>query len=174
MTEQGNDRFEAWEEQINALLEGELDSEAAEALKSEATEDQRLARAIIEAYQLQRAMEHVRVERAPASLKRRLRRIPRDHRPLFVQPRWAAALAAVPVLVVSLVLMQPDEPSQAEIEKARQELATAFAYIGRVSDRTFSRIEREVGGELRNAVGGSVMKSIPKPEHQNQSQENQA
>ena len=166
MTEQGNNGFDAWEERINALLEGALDPDEAEALKSEATEDQRLARAIIEAYQLQRAMEHVRLEKAPASLKRKLRRIPGSHRPLYAQPRWAVALAAVPVLVVSVVLMQPDTPSRAEVEQARRELATAFAYIDRVGDRALNRIELEVGGELKDAVGGSVMKSIPKSETQ--------
>ena len=100
-----------------------------------------------------------------------------EQTPFFPQQRFQcgpAALATVPVLVISLVLMQPNEPSQAEIEQARQELATAFAYIGRVSDRTFSRIEHEVGGELKDAVGGSVIKSIPKSEHQTQTQENQA
>jgi anti-sigma factor RsiW len=172
MTDQGKNGFDAWEERINALLDGELDPAEAQALKSEATRDQRLAAAIVEAYQLQRAMEHVRVERAPASLRRKLRRIPGQHRPLYLQPRWAAALAAVPLLVISMVLLQPREPSQAEIDKARQELAIAFAYIDRVSDRALDRIEQEVGGELTDAVGESVMKSIPR--HETEPQENRA
>jgi anti-sigma factor RsiW len=163
MTENRKDKTAHQEELINALLDGDLDSDEAEALKAEATGDQRLARAIIEAYQLQRAMEHVQVETAPASLRRKLRRVPREHRPVYLQPRFAMAMAVVPLLVVSMVLMQTRQPSQAEIEQARQQLAIAFAYIDQVSDRTFDRIGNEVGGELKDAVGGSVIRSIPKP-----------
>jgi hypothetical protein len=163
MTKQRTDETEAWEERINALLEGELDSAEADALKADARHDQRLAAAIIDAYQLQRAMEHVRPERAPASLRRKLRRIPRQHRPAYLQPRFAVAMAIVPLLVVAVVLQQPRQPSDAEIQQARQDLAVAFAYIDRVSDRTFSRMEQEVGDELKNAVGGSIIKSIYKP-----------
>jgi hypothetical protein len=176
MTEHKAHGPEYWEEKINALLDGDLEPDDAEALKAEATDDQRLATAIIEAYQLQRAMEHVGMEKAPASLRRRLRRIPREHRPVYLQPRWAMAFAIVPLMVISIVLLQPREPSQAQIDQARKELAVAFAYIDRVSDRTFNRIEHEVGGELKNAVGASVIKSIPKSKSQTQlqSQENQA
>jgi hypothetical protein len=163
MTEHRTDGTGDREERINALLEGELDVAAAEALKAEARDDRQLAAAIIDAYQLQQAMEHLRPEQAPASLRRRLRRIPRQHRPAYLQPRFAAAMAIVPLLVVAVVLMQPRQPSQAEIQQARQDLAVAFAYIDRVSDRTFSRMEQEVGDELKDAVGGSVIKSISKP-----------
>ena len=45
-----------WEDQINALLDGELDDAQADALKGAAEQDQALARAIIEAYQLQQLM----------------------------------------------------------------------------------------------------------------------
>jgi anti-sigma factor RsiW len=165
MSEQGKNGPEAWEQQINAFLDGELGPAEAEALKSDATEDQRLARAIIEAYQLQQAMEHLGTEAAPARLRRKLRRIPREQgrRPLLLQPRWAAAFAAVPLLVISLMLFRSEEPSRAEVEKAAAELALAFAYIDRVSDRTRGVIEHQVGGELQQAVGGSVMRSIPQP-----------
>ena len=162
MTDHKTHGPEYWEEKINALLDGDLDPSEADALKSEATDNQRLATAIIEAYQLQRAMEHVQVENAPASLKRRLHRIPSKHRPVYLQPRWAMAFAIVPLVVISIAMLQPREPSAAQIDQARKELAVAFAYIDRVSDRTFNRIEHEVGSELKNAVGGSVIKSIPK------------
>ncbi|NIP19133.1 MAG: hypothetical protein GWM87_13970 [Xanthomonadales bacterium] len=163
MTEYRNDKADPREERINALLDGELDSAEAELLKADARSDRELAAAIIEAYQLQRAMEEVRTEPAPSSLRRKLRRIPRESRPMFLQPRYVAALAVVPLLVISMVLLQPRQPSQTDIEKARQDLAVAFAYIDRVGDRTFDRIEQEVGGELKDAVGGGVVRSISKP-----------
>ena len=58
---------EKWEELINALLDGELNETDADALKEQAGSDQALARAIIEAYQLRKAMTEIEVERAPAS-----------------------------------------------------------------------------------------------------------
>ncbi len=168
MSENNTHESRQWEEQINALLDGELNAGDAEALKAAATDDQRLARDIIEAYQLQQAMEQLRPEPAPASLRRKLRRIPREQasRPRFLQPRWVAAFATVPVLAITLVLIQPQEPSRSEVEKAAAELAIAFAYIDRVSNRTVNEIERQVGGELQQAVGGSVLKSIPQPNKQ--------
>ena len=162
---------ESREEQINALLDGELDADETENLKRAATTDQDLAADIVEAYQLQRAMEHVQVEKAPASLRRKLKLIPRQNRPVFFQPRWVMAFAVVPLMVISVALMrspeQPESPAQgvtpqagtslagidqasveqARIEKARQDLAIAFAYIDQVSDRTSSDIAKSCGGQ---------------------------
>ena len=75
-----NEYDEKWEERINALLDGELSADDAELLKAEASDDRELARAIVEAYQLQQAMDEVRVERAPSSLSKRLNAIPRQQR----------------------------------------------------------------------------------------------
>lgn len=156
-------RQHEWEAAINALLDGELDQEAAAALKADATTDQKLARDIIDAYQLQRALDTLRPEAAPASLRRRLRQIPRQQRerPRWLEPRWIAAAATVPVLALALLLARPQEPSRAEVERAAAELALAFAYIEEVSGRTAARIEREVGGGLQEAVGVSVINAIP-------------
>ncbi|MGI9291641.1 MAG: hypothetical protein ACR2QG_10250, partial [Gammaproteobacteria bacterium] len=106
MTNETKPDKDKWESQINALLEGELDDDESEALKWAATADQELARSIVEAYQLQRAMEHVHVEKAPASLSRRLKKIPRQHRPAIFQPRWAMAFAVVPLVIVSVFVIK--------------------------------------------------------------------
>lgn len=165
MTERDEKTLNMTEERINALLDGELDNEQAEQLKQEAMSDQALARSIIEAYQLQRAMEGIRVERAPASLRRKLRRIPRQQRPAYLQPAWVTAFAVVPLLIVAIALMQPRdmqprEPTAAEVSQARQELAVAFAYIDRVSERAGNEIESELSGEMTDAVAGSVFRTI--------------
>ena len=167
MTEHENEK---WESQINALLDGELDADESEALKWAATSDQELARSIVEAYQLQRAMEHVHVEKAPASLRRRLKKIPGQHRPAIFQPRWAMAFAVVPIVIASVFMLRSPELSNEQqnlpdaemvkLEQARQDLAVAFAYIDQVSDKTSNRIETELGGEISNAVAGSIFKSI--------------
>ncbi len=143
--------MDEWEAQVNALLDGELDDVQAEALKTRAESDQALARAIIEAYQLQRLMHALPVERAPDSLREKLRRIPAEQESLAMahsgrrkameraprrwfrfEPRWAMALAAVPlVVVVGLQLSGPRAPSDAELAQARQDLALAFSYLRR-------------------------------------------
>jgi anti-sigma factor RsiW len=159
-----NEYDEKWEEQINALLDGELSADDAEQLKAAATDDRELARAIVEAYQLQHAMDQVRIERAPVSLTKRLNAIPREHRsrPSFslFQPRWAMALAAIPLVVIAVSLMRPDTPSASEIAQARQELAIAFAYLDKAGAITGREIESTVGHTMANAVTGSVNRVI--------------
>ena len=159
-----NEYDEKWEDRINALMDGELSATDAELLKAEASDDHDLARAIIEAYQLQQAMDAIQVERAPDSLRKRLRAIPRKHRPtLFpnlLQPRWAMALAAIPLVVIAVSLMRPDTPSASEIAQARQEIAIAFAYLDKASAITGREIESSVGHTMANAVTGSVNRAI--------------
>lgn len=181
MTENSHDK-EYWEERINALLDGDLDPNESEELKWAATNDQDLARSIVEAYQLQQAMEHVQVEKAPASLSRRLKKIPGQNRPVFLQPRWALAFAVVPLMVISIAVLRSTETpvqqvgtaqvsvdpanpdlagiDQAKAEQAMQDLAVAFAYIDQVSDRTSNRIEFELGNGMSQAVAGTIFKSI--------------
>lgn len=155
---------EKWEQQINALLDGELIRADADELKSAATDDRDLARAIVEAYQLQQVMDDIPVERAPASLGKRLRAIPREQRPApgirLFQPRWVMALAAVPLAIIAVSLMQPETPSEAELDRARQELAIAFAYLDKAGAITGRRIESTVSHTMADAVTGSVNKAI--------------
>jgi len=158
------DYDDKWEDRINALLDGELSNTDAEELKSEASDDRDLERAIIEAYQLQQAMDAVHVERAPASLRKRLNAIPREQRAdsrfRLLQPRWAMALAAIPLAIIAVNLMQPATPSADELAKARQELAIAFAYLDRAGNITGREIESKVGQTMADALSGSVNRTI--------------
>lgn len=162
----GNDRpdMNDWEDQINALLDGELDDAEAEALKSAAEQDQSLARAIIEAYQLQQALANIAIEPAPPSLRRKLKRVPRQQRArerrVSLPPRWVAALALIPLVVIGISQLGPREPSEEEIAQARQDLAIAFAYLGKVGRRTGLEIESTVGEEMNDAVTGNMVKTI--------------
>ena len=159
-----NEYDEKWEDQINALLDGDLSADDAELLKAQASDDRKLARAIVDAYQLQQAMDQVNVERAPRSLTKRLNAIPGKHRssPKFslFQPRWAMALAAIPLVVITISLMRPDTPSASEVAQARQDLAIAFTYLDRAGAITGREIESAVGHTMANAVTGSVNKAI--------------
>jgi anti-sigma factor RsiW len=151
-----------WEKQINALLDGELNQTDADELKSEATDDRDLARAIVEAYQLQQAMDEIHVERAPSSLNKRLLAIPREHAPRinWLQPRWAMALAAIPLVIITLTVMQPGTPSAGEIAQARHDLAIAFAYLDKAGQMTGREIESKVGNTMSDAITGSVIRNI--------------
>ena len=118
-------------------------------------------------------LEQLEVESAPASLTSRLYRIPEEEsskgwkwpwqRASGSPPAWvmAPALAAVPLLVLGLVLMQPQQPSDADVEQARQELAVAFAYLDKVGNRTGNQIHSVLGGELRHNVKDKLSEHIP-------------
>ncbi|GMR15089.1 MAG: hypothetical protein BMS9Abin30_0709 [Gammaproteobacteria bacterium] len=153
-----------WERQINELLDGELGETDAEELKSAASDDRELARNIVEAFQLKQLMDGLHVERAPASLRKRLRSIPREQRSApglrWLQPRWVAALAAVPLVLIAVSLMQPKTPSAEEVATARQELAIAFSYIDKAGQFTRREIELTVGQTMADAVTGSVNRTI--------------
>lgn len=126
--------------------------------------------------QIDRMMEQLTIEKAPATLSARLNRIPdeegrkgraRKQRWSWLRagplPRWALApaFAAVPLLVVAVILMQPQQPSAAEVEQARQDLAIAFAYLDKVGYRTGSEIQTVLGSELRHSVKDTLSEHIP-------------
>lgn len=163
MTRKIHEDLPAWESKVNALLDNELDQASADALKQAASEDHELARAIIDAYQLQRSMDAIGIEQAPASLRRKLRAIPRDNRQNQRPRRWvmATAMATIPLLAISLFLIQPHQPSQAEVEQARQDLAVAFTYIDKVGNRAGDRIHSVIGSELHDGVTNNISKHIP-------------
>lgn len=159
-----------WETRINDLLDGELDESATAALKREAGEDAELARAIIEAYELQRHMDRLGIEPAPASLRKKLRQIPRAEKPFMRPRRWvmAATVAGVSLLAVNLILTGPEQPTPADIEKARQDLALAFTYIDRVGYRTSDYLQDVLGSGLSRGVTDNLSRHFPYTE---QSQE---
>jgi hypothetical protein len=169
------------ESAINALLDGELDEAAATQLKTRAAADSSLSQAIIEAWALQRALETLPLEKAPASLSRRLRTIPRQQarlsrRPWFGPPRWAiaAGLASVTLVAVAMMMNGPSGlgpglspgPSQAikqqassvpvgdaaRVAQARHDLAIAFHYL----DKTGFRVARHMNEVLNREVAEPV------------------
>ena len=125
---------------------------------------------------IDKMMKRLTLEKAPASLSARLHRIPdeesrrvpaRKSRWGWLKagpvPKWALApaMAAVPLLVVVVMLMQPKQPSQAEIEQARRDVAVAFAYLDKVGVLTGNEIQAVVGGELRHIVKEPLSEHMP-------------
>ncbi len=157
-----------WEAQINDLLDGELSDSDAERLTRAAEGDGELARAIIEAYQLQQAMANIPLERAPASLRRKLKLIPRVQRrlerPAWQQPAWLGAVAAAALVAVVAIQQlgpqEPEQPSAAEIAQAQQDLKVVLTYLGKVRRQTGLEIESRVGEGMSEVVTGSMIKAV--------------
>ena len=59
------------------------------------------------------------------------------------------------------MLMQPRQPSAAEVEQARQDLTVAFAYMDKVGVRTGSEIQTVLGSELRRGVKEHAFRTLP-------------
>ncbi len=158
-----------WESQVNDLLDGDMNESAAALLKEAAASDHELARAIIEAWELQRGMESLGVERAPASLRRKLKNIPARERNDNLPRRWftgalgagAVSFAGAALLAVAILVARPWEPSVAEVEQARQDLRVAFAYLDKINNRTAQQIDGVVATELRDSVTGVISKHVP-------------
>ncbi len=158
-----------WESQVNALLDGELDETGAASLKKAAASDHDLARAIIEAWELQRGMESLGVESAPPSLRRKLKEIPLRERYGFMPQNWifaalkpaAVSFAGAALVVFALLIARPWEPSAQDVEQARQDLKVAFAYLDKINNRAAHQIDSVIATEFRDSVTGVISKHMP-------------
>lgn len=127
--------------------------------------------------QLEAMLAELDIEKAPASLSSRLNRIPEEEsntgwartRQWFTQwfdkptPRWvmAPAMAAVPLIVLAVVMTQDRGPTAAEVEQARQDLAFAFSYLDKAGVKTGNEIQSILGGELRHSVKEPLSEHLP-------------
>lgn len=121
--------------------------------------------------QLDALFAELGVEKAPASLAARLRRIPLEEgerRPWWrrfwpeVAPRWVLAPAfAAALLALGIIISLPPTPSHDDVLQARQDLALAFHYIDKAGLITSHEIQSVLGGELRKTVKGNLSKHIP-------------
>jgi hypothetical protein len=122
---------------------------------------------------LETLLEKLEVESAPASLTSRLYRIPEEESAKGWKwpwqwnfnpvPRWvtAPALAAVPLLVLGVLMLQPGQPSAAEVEQARRDLGVAFAYLDKAGLRTGTEIRNVLGSQLRQSVKDPLSEHLP-------------
>jgi len=168
-----------WEREINELLEGALDDTSSEALKSAAARDSELAQAIVRAWQLQKSMDELKLEKAPVSLRRKLKRIPREYaavsrRSWFAPPRWAVAGGMAALVLVAVVMTtgrfngtQPQETASqaaadaAKMAQTRRDLATAFYYLDKVGLRVGREIHEELNDELSDPIRENLSKHMP-------------
>ena len=113
--------------------------------------------------ELLQAMESIPLERAPASLRRKLRRIPRQQkaldRPSFFLPRWAFAIATVPLLVV--LFIQPwDVSTDDEVIRGKRDLALALTYFEKVNRRASSEISVSIDSGFSVPVTENTVRTL--------------
>jgi hypothetical protein len=104
-----------------------------------------------------------------------LRAVPREQRPTQnfnilkpflviaqagIRPQLLAIATVIPLILITVSLMQPKTPSTQEIEQARQDLAIAFAYLDKAGQFTGREIESTVGNTMSDAIAGSVIRTI--------------
>ncbi len=108
--------------------------------------------------QLQQALAELPDEPAPASLQRRLRRIPRQQRRSERRPWWQPALGTALVLVpaVLAVLLYQEQRQQQQLEQeramARQDRALALQYL--------EKANRQTGMAVINTVDAGVSRPV--------------
>ena len=154
---------EHWQSAIDELLDGSLSADEAKALRQEAAQDAELAKAIIDAYQIQNELETLGMEQAPESLQKRLRAIPKQQWSWRLpQLRWAGGLAASMAAVLLVVGINQDikEPSAEEIAQARAELAVAFGYLNTIGQKAGLEIKQEIGGTMQDALFTGIREGV--------------
>ena len=113
--------------------------------------------------ELQQAMESIPLERAPASLRRKLRRIPRRQkaldRPSFFVPRWAFAMAAAPLLVA--LFIQPwGVSTDDEVIRGKRDLALALTYFEKVNRRASAEISMSIDSGFSGPVTENTVRTL--------------
>ena len=166
------------EAEINALIDGELSAEAVAELKARAAADPALARAIVAAFELQRSLDALRPERAPGRLRRRLKRIPREHGYRARAPRWAVGAAFGSVVLAAVAMMMtipgpgPSDPApqqagrdpgedEALARRARHDLGVAFSYLDKIGFRTAREMQQVLDDELAEPVRSQLSRHLP-------------
>ena len=152
MNQDRSDKPSDFEEQINALIDGELNDDQVAALLSLQARQPRLERDLARAQSLQQALSQIPTERAPHSLRHKLEQIGNSPAPGNNWWRWAAVAAAVPLLLLLMVPDQISGPSAEEIEQGRRDLALALAYLEKAQQQTVL----EIGSSIDGAVVGSI------------------
>ena len=156
------------EEQINALLDGELDATALAELEKAADADPAIARALLEARELQSMLGSMPRMAAPRRLRARLLAIASPSLTDRLTGRltrraWLGACGALAGLAFAALVMLPvltDRPSATEIEQGRQDLALALAYLERSRQLTRREINTQLADGLLDPITRNAAQAI--------------
>lgn len=149
MTESDSGKW--FEERVEAYVDGELTGGELRLFESRLALDERLARSVADARELNSALAELPHYRCPPDLAAKVARIT-DTEPRRWRWRTAAAVGAV-ALAATLTLdswrparepaLAVREPAAEELAAAREELAVALAYL----DKAGAAAGREVGSQ---------------------------
>jgi ferric-dicitrate binding protein FerR (iron transport regulator) len=147
------------EQQLSALLDGELDEQEITSLKDAASQDPEFARALEQTLALKAALTSIPKRRAPASLEQKLQAISR--RRIRQRSGWLAIAATVLVLV-AVGSWQPGNNSDSadSLELALQDLNVAFGYLQRINRKTGHRIEISVVNGLNRPLSTVTVRAL--------------
>jgi len=149
---------------IDDLLEGDLPADSADRARRQLERESSLLHREIRSYLNKKGLVMSRYERAPASLRNRLRTIPgRGASRYSAVLRWGLAATAAILMVIAPVIYQQhanDVPSQAEIAEARAELLIAFSYLQQISSRTDYYMKREISHTMQDALIDGILLGV--------------
>jgi anti-sigma factor RsiW len=168
VTEHKQANMNEQDELVNALIDGELSEQDRALLAQRLAGDSRLQQMIADSLDLQQALCAIPMERAPASLRRKLRRIPRQQKALsrsgWLQPGWSWAVAAVPLLVLAIYLpVQHIAEQERQLAQARDELALALVYLHRANQRAGVEVQAALQAGLTRPVTEQTVYVIQQP-----------
>ncbi len=114
--------------------------------------------------QLQRLMADIPRRRAPARLRRKLRRIPGEHGDApslpWLVPRWAFAAAAVPLVAALSLHWHGQWQQHQDIAQGRRDLALALTYLQQARERVNPRLEAALRGSVTGPVADHTLEVL--------------
>jgi anti-sigma factor RsiW len=156
-----------WQVQINALLDEELSAAEIAALEQAASDSPLLAQELADARQLRQMLAGMPARQAPRQLRRKLQAISRPSAP-WTPAHWSwlrrgVAIACLPLVLVVANLGDSNQPSAAEINQGRRELALALGYINQAGQRANIEINHAIGSGLIRPVNEQTLRTLSLP-----------
>ncbi|QFU76876.1 hypothetical protein EY643_15135 [Halioglobus maricola] len=122
--------------------------------------------------ELQQALADLPTEPMPASLQRRLQRIPAEQLALEREPWWrrawlrpalACAVIAVPLALGLAVQQRQIQAQERQLAQAQQDLNVALGYLQQANERVASQVVTSLGSGVARPVTDTTIQVIEKP-----------
>ena len=117
--------------------------------------------------QLQQALAELPVDEAPSTLRRKLRRIPRQQRagerPLWLRPAWIAAFALLPLTVLVVLQQQRLAQQEQQIAQGKRDLALALTYVQKANRLARGQVIDAISGSMTRPVADNTIHALQQP-----------
>jgi len=155
---------QAFDDAIEELLSGNLDTGQAQELQQAAAADQAMATAIIDAWTIRRGLDELETETVPPALEKRLLAIPAQQAPRKQRfawlkpanwqagPSWAIGSALAMSLILAIGISR--QPNPAEIQQAREDIQIALAYLGKSLNQADQVTRDELSLQVQKILAG--------------------